>query len=355
MAVPATVSIERAAGRGGGVPGHGKARIQDVATAAGVSIGTVSRVLNNDKTLSIRESTRNKIIAVSNQLDYVPNSSAIALRRQKTDTIGLVLDDVTNPVFSEIIAGVHAECTLRDFNLVLLDAKDSARMMTGLVKNRYLDGLIVQSGYGLKDADLAKFSETVPTVLLNGPGIGGVPGVFLEEDVASEIATEYFLTERYSSVAFIGGSPGPSEDMRIEGFNRAIRNATKTGARTAATVIRTDGWRAVDGTQAIAELLAGGDSYPEAIVIANNGLAVGAMSALADRGISIPHDVSVIAIQDTWLSEFLVPHLSTVRLGLRQLGKVVVRQLVDVISGEAVEDHVVKDPKPRLILRSSTR
>ncbi len=330
----------------------GPARLRDVAELAGVSPGLVSRLLNGDESLTVREETRDAVMRAVAELGYVANSAASSLRRSRTDTIGLALDHVTNPLFRELVRGAQQAATKRGSALLLLDVEDltnDPHPFTALINARRIDGLLLQGGYS-DDAVPASYSSQLPTVIVNSPGDGTAAGVSLQDSLAAEIATAHVLDLGHRNVAFIAGADGPATEARYLGFRTAFveRNLVESP-----DLYEAGGWDARDGFEATVRLLERGQR-PTAYVVANAVSAMGTLRALAAAGIDVPGDASVVAVHDPWFAEMMTPPLTTVSLPLYELGRASVNVLLDQISGEAPQDLIIADPPPQLITRGST-
>lgn len=326
--------------------------MEDVALHAGVSQGLVSRVLNQDPTLSIRESTRESILRAVDELGYVPNSVAASLRRSRTNTLGLALDDLTNPQFREIVQGAQSTASAYQCLLLLINVSELAKspdMFEQFIKSGRIDGLLIQGGYGYDDIS-SRYGGLIPTVVVNSPGEESMSSVVLDDARAAEIATDHLVSLGHRRIQFIGGAPGRATDRRFEGFQTAARRA---GIDVSLDEPVTSGWQTQDGFDVVYNGDADIDSAT-GIVVASDITAIGVLRALADRGTAVPEDVSVVAIHDAWIAKFLTPPLTTVALPMRALGEKSVAVLMDQIDGAAPTHMIIKEPQPTLLLRSST-
>lgn len=329
------------------------ARIRDVAALAGVSPGLVSRLLNNDSTLTVRPETRIQVMDAVRELDYVASSAAASLRRNRTDAFGLVLDRVTNPVFADVVHGAEQAATELGCGLLILDAEEvasDAAFLTEVVRSRRVDGLLLQGGYG-PDADLlARYSAEIPSVIVNSPGNDVASGVSLEDEAATRLATRHLIELGHREIAFVDGAPGVASDTRRRGFETALRDA---GLDVRPERIVEGGWQAQDGHRAV--LATDPSSSPvTAYVVATSVVALGVVSALAEARLRVPDDVSVIGIHDPWFAPYLTPPLTTVALPLFELGRRSVLQLMAHLTSGKPPETVITEPAPRLVVRGST-
>jgi len=334
---------------------RGRARLSDVAARAGVSPGLVSRLLNNDSSLTVRADTREAVLAAVRDLDYVPNSTAASLRRNRTDAIGLVLDRVTNPVFTEVVHGAEEAAAELGYGLLMADAEEAEKdetFLAGIIKSRRVDGLLLQGGYGPRAAMLQRYSESIPSVIVNSVGNDAASGVRLEDGEAARLATAHLVELGHRDIAFVAGTPGAASDARQRGYEAALVEA---GLSVRSGRVVPAGWQAEDGKHAVSELLRSGASRPSGYVVGTSVAALGVLSALAEAGVSVPDDVSVIGIHDPWFAPYLTPALTTVALPLLELGRRSVLQLMAHLQSGKPEEVVIADPPPRLVVRASTR
>lgn len=328
------------------------ATLKDVAAHAGVSPGLVSRLLNGDANLTIREETREAVLRAVEELDYVPNSTASSLRRARTDTIGLGLDHITNPLFRDIVQGAQAEAAAQGSALLLLDLDElvsSPRPFDRLIAARRIDGLLLQGGYSTEDlAD--RYALRIPTVVVNSPGAENASGVALEDFAATKMATHHLISLGHRRLGFIGGSRGLATQTRFEGFRAAAQDA---GIELDPRYPVIAGWDAADGDDAVEAERARGP-LPTAYVVASAVTAMGVIHGLVARGAEVPGDVSVTAIHDPWFAPLLNPSLTTVSLPLFELGRTSVQILLEQISGKPPRNVTITTPRPQLIRRGST-
>ena len=331
------------------------ATLTDVAARAGVSVSAVSRVLSDSPTARVSEATRQRIRDAAAELGYRPNFAARALKSSRTHVIAVVVPDLTNAIFAELMRGVEDEGHERGY-LVLL-ARDEA--LAG--QPEALSRLI---GEGRVDGALIQLSESIPLDRVRPLWEGGLPVVFvnsvpeeqagsvvLEDAAGIALATEHLVSLGHRSIGYIGGvSSSDSARRRRAGFLAAMDAA---GLDTPAAESMTDlGYSPAQGGEALGHLLDSGS--PTALVVANVNAALGALREARRRGIRVPDDLSIVALHDAWPAEYAGPSLTTVRMPLYELGRAGMRAVCDRIDGGPVLDVVVRDPAPVLILREST-
>jgi LacI family transcriptional regulator len=330
------------------------ATLADVARAAGVSVSVVSRVLNNDPALRAREDTRDRVRAAAAKLSYTPNHAARALRLSHAETIAVVVPDVTNAIVSEVLRGVE-DASVEAGLQVLLGR--SHRLQPGdnplrrLVDQGRVDGFLLQT---VDDQDAQEAEQAignkVPVVLLHARG-AHKGSVIIDDAKAAQIATDHLLKLGHTDIAFVSGPPKAQTARRREqGFAQAMAAA---GVRRRSAWTLHAGYRPSDGRRAAHELLES-DRRPTAIIVANANSAAGALKGAQECGVSIPDELSIVSIHDTWVSEMSTPGLTTVKTPLYDLGGEGVRQLTARLSGNRAEDVMITDPPPVLVKRAST-
>lgn len=310
------------------------ATIRDVAERAGVSISTVSRVLND--TCTVAEDKKARVREAAEFLRYVPNPSARSLLKKSTGGIGILLPYVTGEFFSEFLTG--ADRVAKDEGLFLLisashhrapEWRASVRSVHGRV-----DGLIVMDPrMGPRQLDL---KANVPTVFVNTPvGIDELEGVDVinfDNAGGTRQATEYLIGKGHRRFAYLRG---PSEAFdaveRLSGFEQAMKSAGITDY----SVIEA-GFEPQFGREAGRELLKL-HPMPTAVLCANDYCAQGVVSALHDAGVSVPEDVSIIGFDNVPSCEYTRPALTTLSVPPRQTGEAAVRRLISRIKTRELE------------------
>jgi LacI family transcriptional regulator len=330
------------------------ATIKDVAMLAGVSPSVVSRLLNDDASLRIRPETRDRIHDAVARLHYSPNVAARSLRAGRSGAIAMALHDVVNPVYSEIVAGAQQAAAGLDQALFLGNV-DSLAQGTGtlirMIDGGALDGLVMQGASRPSDEVLARFAEKVPTVMLQEDPRPGITVVGLADAQAAVVATQHLVELGHTRIGCITTVRGTRQARdRLRGWRQGLRAA---GIEHRRTDWLWGPWTdAAAGAHAMQRLL---DRSPDltGIVVCNVVEGIGALGAAADCGYRVPGDLSVVAIHDISMAEFVRPALTTVRLPLTELG----RRAVELLSynGRGREASVVvTEPEPTLVVRAST-
>ena len=334
--------------------------LDDVARAAGVSKSVASRALTGDVRARMSEATRARVLAAAAELDYVPNARARALRQSRSGAIGLIVPDVNNAVFADMLAGVQ-DTTASHGTDVLLGQVDrppaGTQQLSRLVREGRVDGLLIQRREDFDDAMLAAVLQSgVPAITINSRLPDRVGSVILEDQRGAAMATEHLIALGHRRIAFVSGTKThDTARRRKSGYLDAMSAAGLTPEP--ASVVDA-GWEAEAGTRAIErlhrEVSLGQTGGPTAVVVASVNAAVGALSTALRMGLRVPEDLSIVGINTTWVSNTVYPAISTVRLPLRRLGEVAATMLLDHLGGAALADVLIDDPAPELVVKETT-
>lgn len=292
------------------------ATIRDVASSAGVSVATVSRVFN-EKGL-VKQGTVVRVLDAARALQYVPHGGARSLSMRRTSTVGVVLPDLHGEFFSEVIRGIDVAARRRGHHLLVSgshsDWSEMAAMLTA-VRGR-VDGLIVMAPDLEADRVQSRLPSGIPLVLLNcrTPGTWSI-AVDNTAGVASMM--EHLFALGHRDIAFIAGPEGNSDAAeRLRGWRKAMIDA---GNDPEGLLLRGD-FSENAGYDAGYELLSQ-DRRPTAVFAANDAMAIGALCALREHGIRIPEEMAVVGFDDIPISRFVSPRLSTVSVEIAELGR----------------------------------
>ena len=310
--------------------------IKDVARMANVSVASVSRALNGHG--GVTAETQQRIREVAARLRYVPHSAARSLITRRTHTIGALLPDLHGAFFSELIRGIDLAARARGLHLLVSsshgDAEEAAtalRAMQGRV-----DGLLVMSPH----ADEAFIEQNMPTptpaVLINTH----VPGhrhavVDIDDRGGARAMVQHLLDHGRRRIVFIAG-PEANNDVRER--ENGYREALEANGLGANQLIINGDFSEESGFRA-AQAILGMNPRPDAIFAANDMMAIGCLSALAEAGVNVPGDIAVGGFDDIPMARYVSPPLSTVRVRIAELGETAMERLAQMI--ESGEDMVV--------------
>jgi LacI family transcriptional regulator len=324
--------------------------IYDVARLAGVSTATVSRALNG--TGQIAPATRVAIDAAVEQLGYRPNTIARSLVTKSTQTIALLLPDITNPFYAALVSGIQQRALEAGHTMLLCTTEGDAEreeQYLNLLRAKQVDGALVD-GLRLPPDRIARFvRDGFPIVCLDRDvDSTSVPLVQVDNRLGARMATEHLLSLGHTRIAHVAGPPdlGISE-QRVDGYREALAAA---GLIPDPGLIATGGFTEEGGYRATRQLMGRGFG---AVFAANDLSAVGVICALAEQGWRVPDDVSVVGFDDLRLSAFTTPPLTTIRQPAAEIAERATELLLDLAGGGHVHEQLHLLP-PELVVRGST-
>lgn len=326
------------------------AGIRDVAEAAGVSVSTVSQVLTRKR--PVAPATRARVEEAIARLGYRPHPGASQLRGGRTGTIALIVPSLTNPFYPLVGAGMQDVLLDRDILLTITEVGSGHRPGATIhqLMSRRVDAMVA-APFGLTDEDLAALQGAdIPFVLLGSPR-GGAGDVVHTDDVAgSREITEHLIERGYRRIAFIGGDEDatPTQE-RLEGYGGALRAAGRDAEAT--DVVFADFTR--QGGHRAASALLSRELRPDAIVAANDLIAIGALDAAREHGLSVPADIAVTGYDDIEAASLVSPALTTIENPAREIGRACARLLLERLDADVTDVTRTVVLSHRLIVRES--
>lgn len=326
-------------------------RIQDVAAKAAVSIATVSRVLNkSDHKVSVE--TRRKVLKAIKELDYRPNALARGLHMKKTMTIGVIIPDISNHYYAEIVRGIQDIADREGYNIIL---QNTDRKQDRIVKSIYLlrekiaDGIIFSGGIIHGFEPLSALKELRQRVVVIGRHDVNFPAVVVENIDGATLAVQHLIDLGHNRIGFIGGAENSTTASdRLTGYKNAL---AQNGYLFDDKLIRYGNLTPKSGYREARSLLAN-NHRPTAIFAANDQMAFGAIYAAKAIGMNVPEDLSVIGFDNIPLGSYFVPPLTTIEIPMYSLGTKAMEMLVNLISEKR---HLrTRLFKTKLIVREST-
>jgi DNA-binding LacI/PurR family transcriptional regulator len=307
--------------------------LRDVAELAGVSFKTVSNVIHDHP--HVTEATRARVLAAIDKLGYRPNLTARTLRSGRTGAIGLAVPELSLAYFAELADEVITVADRHEM-IVLIeqtggDADREREVLTG-PRRQLTDGLLF-SPLGLGNDDVGVLDVDFPLVLLGERIFGGpVDHVTMENVAGAEAATRHLLDLGRRRIAVLGAHTGEdigSAGLRVSGYRAALADAGVPFDD--AIVVDAGPWHRSNGAEAMRNLLDRGAPF-DAVFALNDELALGALRVLGERGIRVPADVAVIGFDDVDEGRYSFPSLSTVDPGRREIARLAVEVLLEVIA-----------------------
>ncbi|MFC0525842.1 LacI family DNA-binding transcriptional regulator [Pontibacillus salicampi] len=312
------------------------ATIKDVAKRAGVAISTVSYALNGNEKVS--QATMDKVLKAAKELNYQKNGFASDLKRTKTNTIALILSDMSGPYFSELIKGVQEVAASNQYDLIACSSVGGDRSTaTKFLKEKRVDGAIILASNISTKLIEESAREDFPIVVLDRE-VENPYAVHVEVDNQHGAfqAAEYLMKRGHRSIGYVSGPVDSHDDQeRFKGYKSALDKYDipfQSKWKIGGDFTRDGGYRAT-------KMLIVQQNLPDAIFYANDEMAIGGLQAFTEKGIRVPEDISIIGFDDIQLSEYVTPPLTTVRQPKYEAGALAVHIIFQMLAGEEVEKY----------------
>jgi LacI family transcriptional regulator len=328
--------------------------IRDVARVAGVHVSTVSRALDPRRSSGVSAEAMEAVTEAARKLGYRPNRAASALRTGRTHTIGVLVPDITNPVFPPILQGIEACAAARGFFVLVANVAGSvlAQPIVERMQAQQVDGIVLATAS--REDPLVDFlmRAGLHAVMVNRADESGrLASVVSDDRLAMKLSVDHLLDTGCKRIAHLAGPQNlPTGAGRLSGFENALRDRHVRGAGIAVC----DAYSREAGRAAMKHLIEGSRTLPDAVVCSNDLIALGAYDAIAEAGLRIPHDICVTGHNDMPLVDMVNPPLTTIRLPHRELGWRAAEMLFDAIDGRQLSPATVV-LRPELVVRASTR
>lgn len=326
--------------------------IYDVAREAGVSMATVSRVVNNNP--NVKPQTRKKVFEAIERLGYRPNAVARGLASKKTTTVGVVIPDISNALFAEVARGIEDIANMYHYNIILCNAdkkKEKEIRVINTLLEKQVDGLLFMGGAVTEEHIQAFRTSAVPIVLCaTADEQQQYPSVNIDHEGAALDAVNELIAAGHRDIAMIAC---PLEDpyngyARFQGYRRALEAA---GIPFREELVRIGNFRYDSGMETM-EYFLGLPKRPTAVFSATDEMAIGAIHKIQDHGLKVPDDISVISVDNTRIASMVRPQLSSVAPPMYDIGAVSMRLLTKLMKNESVDQSNVILPH-QLIRRQS--
>jgi LacI family transcriptional regulator len=328
-----------------------RVRIKDVAEQAGVSTATVSHVIN--QTRFVTEPTRQRVLRAIENCNYYPNAHARSLASGRSHTIGLLVSDISNPFFPELVKSIEVAASDRGYDIILASSNYDARRTSDYVRRmigRQVAGVLLMTSEVDQDLIEELIDSEVPVVFYNlEPTATRINNVIVDCEVGIEEALSHLVSLGHRQIAHLAGPQATrAGSQRLAAFQHCV---AKYLPGSQALICEGD-FRVEGGRRAASELLARA-ALPTAVIAANDMMALGLMKEFRSAGLAIPRDISVIGFDDIAFAALSDPPLSTVSLPRIELGRRVVEALmmtIDPPGAGGFEFHV----STHLLVRGST-
>lgn len=327
--------------------------IKDVAKHANVSITTVSRVLNQTEH-AVNSDTRERVLKAIKELGFYPNAMARGLHLKETKTIGLIVQDISNPYYPSIVRGVEDAAQELGYTVILANAYRSRERTTkylNVLREKRVDGIIFTGGGAVKDAAEDNFFERndVSTVVIGKSCNAKMPSVQVNNVQASREACEHLIRLGHRQIVTVTGPEDSTTVVdRLEGYRQALM---AHGIVYREEFVLRCNFEFDEGYKAVEKFLDVSNDKVTAIFAQNDMMAIGIMKALKEKGLKIPEDIAVIGFDNIPLASFVTPMLSTVAVPIYELGRTAMRIMSDLQSGHEISRITTLPTK--LLLRQS--
>lgn len=325
--------------------------IKDVARAAGVSVATVSRVVNGKG--PVRDATREHIVEVAAALRYIPHGGARSLITKRTETVGVVLPDLHGEFFSELLRGMDLAARRRGYHLLISSSHSDRGEVEAVLRamRGRVDGLLVMS----PDVDARALKENLvaalPVILINTSVDGLDLDTLRVDNLGGAVAMVRHLAGLgHRRIAFVRGAEGNDDaEERLRGYRAAV---SELGLPAAAELELPGDFSEVAGYRAGRRALAL-DPRPDALFAANDSMAIGALAALREAGTEVPGGMALAGFDDIPIAPFLTPPLTSVRVEIAKLGARALERLVAVLDREEPPAGRTEVMPTRIVVRAS--
>ncbi|NGP62376.1 catabolite control protein A [Paenibacillus thiaminolyticus] len=323
--------------------------IYDVAREAGVSMATVSRVVNNNP--NVKPQTRKKVYEAIERLGYRPNAVARGLASKKTTTVGVVIPDISNSIFAEVARGIEDIANMYHYNIILCNAdkkKEKEIRVINTLLEKQVDGLVFMGGVVTEDHIQAFRTASVPIVLCaTTDEHASIPSVDIDHEGAAYDAVNTLIRHGHRDIAMISGTlQDPANGFaRFQGYKKALEGA---GIEYKEDLVRIGNYRYESGVEAMKYFL-GLKKRPTAIFAATDEMAIGAIHCIQDAGLKVPDDFSVISVDNIRMASMVRPQLTTVAQPMYDIGAVAMRLLTKLMKKENVENSQVVLPHETIL------
>lgn len=295
--------------------------IKDVARIAGVSVKTVSRVINNSK--NVRPEMREKVLAAIKTVGYQPNAIARSLRVKKSFTIGVIIADITNSFYSTIVRGIEDVAVSKNYSVIIANSDEvlkKEKLYTRVFVEKQVEGMIIVPASGSQKY-LENLLGRLPIIFVDRYPEGiTAPVVKVENEKGAYELTRHLLDHGHQEIAYIGFGYGGSlttAEERFTGFKKALK---ERGLEPKEDFIKTENKTVLDAYRATQEVLKE-SRRPQAIFASNNLMVLGALRALSHAGLEVPRDIALVGFDDFEMADTCRPRLTVVSQPAYSLGR----------------------------------
>lgn len=315
--------------------------IKEVAERANVSIASVSYVINNGPR-NVSKETRERVEKAILETGYSPNALARSLKTTKTFNIALLISDITDPFFMDLIRGVQKGTVTNGFNLFLCSSQNDIALEKHYIdqlKQQNVDGIII-AGSHLDSESLTQIAHQIKTVILSPNKIPNAFQFYLDDFEGGRLVGDYLLSKGHRKIKYIEGSWLSNDSHRLEGLKASLSESRIDTSE----LVGAESEVSYEGGFCAAKKIL--KQYPDttAIFCYNDLIASGAINACRELGYDVPKDISIIGFDDTYLSKQTYPSLSTVNSNPFEIGVQMTELMISVINGTVTVPDLRKLP-----------
>jgi LacI family transcriptional regulator len=328
--------------------------IYDVAREAGVSMATVSRVVNGNP--NVKPTTRKKVLEAIEKLGYRPNAVARGLASKRTTTVGVIIPDISSIFFAELARGIEDIATMYKYNIILCNSdqnKDKEIHLINTLLEKQVDGIVFMGGQITED-HVEEFKRSPVPIVLSATidQKKEFPSVNINYEQAAYDAVKFLIDNGHRKIAMLTGSLEDPVNgyQKYSGYRKALEEATISFTEDYVVVGDYTYDSGIEAMEKFLEL----NERPTAIFTGTDEMALGIIHGAQDRGLSVPEDIEVIGFDNTRLAAMVRPTLTSVVQPMYDIGAVSMRLLTKYMNKEEVTDEVVLLPH-RIEFRNSTK
>ena len=311
--------------------------IVDVAKKANISITTVSRVLN-ESTHKVNKITRDKVLEAVKELDYRPNALAQSLSRKRSMTIGVVIPDISNPYYAEIVRGIQDKADEAGYSVLIQNTDRKIEQITRSIyvfREKHTDGVIFAGGTVLSKNLIPALKNLASRSVAIGRFEIDIPSIRIDNPDAVYKAVSHLIELGHREIAYINGPVESSSTMmdRLQGFRQALKHfkcPLRPGFISTGTLTIEGGYNQL-------RKLISKKPHPEAVILANDQMAFGAAKAIREAKLRIPEDIALIGFDNIPLCSYFDPPITSIEIPRYELGHAAMETLLNLITGKEIE------------------
>lgn len=303
--------------------------IKDIAKKAGVSISTVSYALNGSS--KVTDETSARILAIAQELNYIPNAAARTLKKRESKILGVFLTDFKGDVYGDLLDGMKEMANAQGYDLIVLSGKQSHRMLP----ERMIDGAIVLD-HAFDSEELLEYADRTHKIVVLDRELKhrNINQVLLDNKAGAALATEYLIEQGHRKLYIV---TGPEDSYDSNQRMKAVKQTLDREAQVEWTEIPGDFKKS--GGEKAAEIILKEFKEPVGVFCLNDEMAIGLSNRIADTELVIGKDIHLIGFDNIELARYMQPRLATIDYSKRKWGALATEQLIKLITGEAVENE----------------